>query len=25
MAALDAPVKDNPALRNFLSRKLPWE
>lgn len=22
---LDAPVKDNPALRKFMSRKAPWE
>lgn len=25
MSALDAPVKDNPALRNLMTRKAPWE
>ncbi|HFE38302.1 MAG TPA: DUF1778 domain-containing protein [Gammaproteobacteria bacterium] len=25
MAALDAPVKDNPELRNLITRKAPWE
>ena len=25
MAALDAPVKDNPALRKLMARKAPWE
>ena len=25
MSALDAPVKDNPALRNLMVRKTPWE
>ncbi len=24
-AALDAPVKDNPALRSLLATKAPWE
>ena len=25
MAALDAPPKDNPRLRELMSRKAPWE
>lgn len=25
MATLDAPVKDNPALRNLMAQKAPWE
>jgi len=25
MSALDAPVKDNPALRNLMAHKAPWE
>ncbi len=25
MATLDAPVKDNPTLRNLMARKAPWE
>ena len=25
MKALDAPVKDNPALRKLMARKAPWE
>ena len=25
MKSLDAPVKDNPALRKLLSQKSPWE
>ena len=25
MTALDAPVKDNPALRNLMTHKAPWE
>jgi len=25
MTTLDAPVKDNPALRNLMARKTPWE
>jgi len=25
MRALEAPVKDNPALRNLMARKAPWE
>ena len=25
MASLDAPVKDNPTLRNLMARKAPWE
>ena len=24
-AALDAPVKDNPALQNLMAHKTPWE
>lgn len=25
MTTLDAPVKDNPALRKLMARKAPWE
>ncbi len=25
MTTLDAPVKGNPALRNLMARKAPWE
>ncbi len=25
MSALEAPVKDNPALRKLMARKAPWE
>lgn len=25
IAALESPVKDNPALRNLLAHKTPWE
>ncbi len=25
MTILDAPVKDNPALRKLMARKAPWE
>lgn len=25
MTTLDAPVKDNPALRNLMAHKAPWE
>ncbi len=25
MTALDAPVKDNPTLRDLMTRKAPWE